>query len=236
MYEESIRFFTDFFQSDASILSILDADHTFANESLAKFYGIPGVTGPEWRRVDGVRKYGRGGILALSSTLAKQSGASRTSPILRGVWISETLLGDKLPKPPKDVPKLPEDEANTGKTVRQLVEKHSSDARCAVCHTRIDPYGFALEGYDAIGRRRAKDLGNRPIETHAKLKDGTTFEGLDGLRNYLLTKRRDTFVQQFCRKLLGYALGRGVQLVGRSAARRDAAEAGEERVPDFSGG
>jgi hypothetical protein len=212
MFEESVRFFTDFFQSDASILSILDADHTFVNESLAKFYGIPSVTGPEWRRVDGVRKYGRGGILGLATTLAKQSGASRTSPILRGAWVSETLLGEKLPKPPKDVPRLPEDEADSGKTVRQLVEKHSSDERCAVCHTRIDPYGFALEGYDAIGRRRTKDLGERPIETNAKLKDGTEFDGIDGLRNYLLTKRRDTFVQQFCRKLLGYAIGRGVQL------------------------
>jgi hypothetical protein len=170
------------------------------------------VTGPDWRRVDGVRKYGRGGILGLATTLAKQSGASRTSPILRGVWVSETILGEKLPKPPKDVPRLPEDEADSGKTVRQLVEKHSSDARCAVCHQKIDPYGFALEGYDAIGRKRTKDLGDRPIETQAKLKDGTEFDGLDGLRNYLLTKRRDTFVQQFCRKLLGYALGRGVQL------------------------
>lgn len=212
MYEETIRFFTDLFQNDRSILNVLDADYAFINESLAKHYGISGVAGPEWRRVDGVRKYGRGGILGLSTTLAKQSGASRTSPILRGVWVSETLLGEKLPKPPKDVPRLPEDEADSGKTVRQLVEKHSNDARCAVCHEKIDPYGFALEGYDAIGRRRTKDLGDRPIETNAKLKDGTEFDGLDGLRNYLLTKRRDTFVHQFCRKLLGYAIGRGVQL------------------------
>ena len=213
MYEESIRFFTDLFQNDRSILSLLDADHTFVNEALAKHYGIPGITGPEWRRVDGVRKYGRGGILGLSTTLAKQSGASRTSPILRGNWISEVLLGEKLPRPPKDVPQLPEDEAATeGKTVRQLVEKHTTDARCSVCHARIDPFGFALEGYDAIGRRRTKDLADRPIDTKAKLKDGSEFDGLDGLRTYLLTKRQDTFVYQFCRKLLGYALGRGIQL------------------------
>jgi hypothetical protein len=212
MYEESIRFFTDLFHRDGSILSILDADHTFVNEALAKHYGIPNVTGSEWRRIDGVRKYGRGGILGLSTTLAKQSGASRTSPILRGNWVSEVLLGEKLPRPPKNVPQLPEDEADTGKTVRELVEKHSSDARCAVCHSRIDAFGFALEGYDAIGRKRTKDLADRPIDTKAKLKDGTEFNGLDGLRDYLLTKRRDAFVQQFCRKLLGYALGRGVQL------------------------
>jgi hypothetical protein len=212
MYEEAIRFFTDLFQSDGSVLSLFDADHTFVNEALAKHYGIPGVSGPQWRRVDGVRKVGRGGILSLSATLAKQSGASRTSPILRGVWVSEVLLGEKLPRPPKDVPRLPEDEADTKLTVRQLVEKHSSDTRCAVCHARIDPFGYALEGFDAIGRRRTKDLGDRPIDTRAKLKDGTAFEGLDGLRDYLLTRRRDDILHQFCRKLLGYALGRSVQL------------------------
>ncbi len=212
MYEETVRFFTDLFQRDGSVLSLLDADHTFVNEALARHYGIPGVKGPGWRRIDGVRKYGRGGILGLSTTLAKQSGASRTSPILRGNWVSEVLLGEKLPRPPKDVPQLPEDEANVNLTVRQLVEKHSSDPRCAVCHSRIDAFGFALEGFDAIGRRREKDLGNRPINTRARLKDGTELDGIDGVRNYLLTKRRPDFVRQFCRKLLGYALARGVRL------------------------
>jgi hypothetical protein len=213
MYEESIRFFTDFFQNNRSVLNILDADYTFVNEPLAKHYGIPGVKGPEWRRVDGVRKFSRGGVLAQATTLAKQSGASRTSPILRGNWICEVLLGEKLPRPPKDVPRLPEDETATeGLTVRQLVEKHSSDPSCSRCHVRIDPYGFALESFDAIGRRRERDLANRPIETKAKVLDGTQFEDIDGLRDYLLTKRRDAFLRQFCRKLLGYALGRGIQL------------------------
>jgi hypothetical protein len=212
MYEEAIRFFTDAFQTDASVLALFDADHTFLNEALAKHYGIPGVTGTDWRRVDGVKQFGRGGILGLSATLAKQSGASRTSPILRGNWVAEVLLGDKLPRPPKDVPRLPEDEAAETLTVRQLSEKHSTDPRCYGCHARIDGYGFALEGYDAIGRARTKDLGNRPIDTHAKLFDGTSVEGADGLRDYLLTKKRDAVLRQFCRKLLGYALGRGVML------------------------
>jgi hypothetical protein len=212
MYEESIRFFTDLFQRDASVLSILDADHTCLNEDLAKHYGIPGVAGPHWRRVGGVKKYGRGGILGMATTLAKQSGASRTSPILRGNWVSEVLLGEKLPRPPKEVPRLPEDEADSKLSVRELVERHSIDPRCAVCHQRIDAFGFALEAFDAIGRRREKDLGNRKIDTSAKLKDGTTFDGLDGLRDYLVVKRRNDFLRQFCRKLLGYALGRGVQL------------------------
>jgi hypothetical protein len=208
MYEESIRFFTDLFQADRSVLSIFDADHTFLNESLAQHYGIPGITGAEWRRVDGVRQYRRGGILAQATTLSKQSGASRTSPILRGNWVSEVLLGEKLPRPPKDVPRLPEEEPNSGElTVRQLVERHTSDPRCSKCHIRIDPLGYALEGFDAIGRLRTN-----PVDTRARLQDGSEFDGIDGLRNYLVTNRRDPVVTQFCRKLLGYALGRGVQL------------------------
>ncbi|HWB10582.1 MAG TPA: DUF1592 domain-containing protein [Pirellulales bacterium] len=213
MYEEAIRFFTDLFQRDGSVLEIWDADHLFANEALARHYGIPDVTGNEWRRIDGARAYDRGGILGFAATLAKQSGASRTSPILRGNWVSEVLLGERLPRPPKDVPRLPEDETATeGLTVRQLVEKHSSDPRCSTCHARIDPLGFALEGFDAIGGRRDRDLSGRAIETRAKLLDGSQFDGLDGLRRYLLTARREAIVRQFCRKLLGYALGRGAQL------------------------
>lgn len=213
MFEESARFFTDLFQNNGSVLQILDADHTFLNEDLAKHYGISGISGPEWRRVDGIHKFSRGGILGQATTLSKQSGASRTSPILRGNWISEVLLGERLPRPPKDVPQLPDDEAAlAGLTVRQLVEKHSSDPKCAVCHQRIDAYGFSLEAFDAIGRWREKDLGDRPINTRVKAMDGAQFEGLAGLRGYLLSVRRDAFVKQFCRKLLGFALGREVQL------------------------
>jgi hypothetical protein len=212
MYEEAIRLVAGAFQSDASLLDLVGGDHTFLNEDLAKHYGIPGVTGPEWRRVDGVRKLGRGGVLGLGATLAKQSGASRTSPILRGNWVAETLLGDKLPRPPKDVPRLPEDEAAESLTQRQLVEKHASDPRCSGCHVRIDGYGFTLEGYDAIGRARTTDLGGRPIDARAKVFDGTEVDGAEGLRQYLLTKKRDAVVLQFCRKLLGYALGRAVLL------------------------
>jgi hypothetical protein len=213
MHEESILFFTDLFQNDGSPLSVFDADYTFLNERLARHYGIPGVIGQTWRRVDGVKKYGRGGVLALAAMLAKQSGASRTSPILRGNWVAEVLLGEKLPRPPKNVPQLPAAEVATGGlAVRQLVERHTSDARCAGCHSRIDPFGYALEAYDAIGRRRNRDMGGRPIDTLAQLRDGTRLEGLDGLRRYLTTTRRDGVIRQFCRKFLGYALGRGIQL------------------------
>lgn len=212
MYEESILFFQDLFQGDRRVTRILDADYTFLNERLAKHYGIPGVTGPQWRRVEGVRKYGRGGVLGLASVQTKQAGASRSSPVLRGNWVVETLLGEKLPRPPADVPSLPEAEGAGGLTMRQQVEKHTRNPSCAVCHVRIDPFGFALEKYDTIGRMRAKDLGGLPVDARAKLRDGTTFEGIDGLRTYLLTKKKDVIVRLFCRRLLGYALGRSLTL------------------------
>jgi hypothetical protein len=209
IYEESILFFQDLFQNDRPLERILDADYTYLNETLAKHYGIPGVSGQQWRLVDGVQKYGRGGILGLASVQAAESGASRTSPTLRGNWVSETLLGEKLPRPPPNVPKLREEESGSdGLSVRQLVEQHARVAECAVCHRRIDPLGFALEHYDAIGRFRDKDSGGVSIDCHAKLKDGSEFEGIDGLRHYLLTKKRDVVMRLFCRRLLGYALGR----------------------------
>ncbi|HXU77303.1 MAG TPA: DUF1592 domain-containing protein, partial [Methylomirabilota bacterium] len=212
MYEETIRFFTDFFQSNRPVLSILNADYAFLNGPLAQHYGIPGVASNEWRRVEGMQKFSRGGILGQGAVLAKQSGASRTSPILRGNWVAEALLGDKLPRPPKDVPRLPEDEATENLTVRQLTEKHTTDPRCAGCHSRIDAFGFALEGFDAIGRHRERDLANHPIDDRSRVADGTELDGFEGLRQYLLTRRRPDFLKQFCRKLLGYSLGRSVQL------------------------
>ncbi len=206
MYEETVRFFEDMFRNNGSILDLLNADHTFLNESLAMHYGIAGVQGSEWQRVTGIRSQQRGGILAMATVLASQSGASRTSPILRGNWVSETLLGERLPRPPPNVPQLPES-VPTGLTARQLIERHSSDPACAKCHARIDPYGFALEQYDAIGRVRANDA-----DTKTTLFEGQTIDGIDGLRDYLATQRRDDIVRNFCRKLLGYALGREVQL------------------------
>ena len=213
MYEESIRFFIDLFQRNGSVLEVLDADHTFVNEALARHYGIPNVNGPEWRRVDGIKSFGRGGILGMATLLSKQSGASRTSPILRGNWFVEMLLGEKLPKPPKNVPVLPESELDTnGLTMRQITERHREVASCAKCHDRIDPFGFALEGFDAIGRRRTNDLAGRPIDSNVQLKDGTKFADIGGLRDYVLVKRRNEFLRQFARKLVGYSLGRAVEL------------------------
>lgn len=202
MQEEVTLFFIDLIQNNRSILSLLDADHTFVNAELAKHYGFDLKS--DWQRIDGLRQNGRGGILGFAATLSKQAGASRNSAILRGTWLTEVVLGEKLPIPPKGVPVLPE-EAPANLTERQLIERHSRDANCIGCHKRIDPFGFALEGFDAIGRARQAD-------TKTVLPDGTAIDGIADLREYLLIKRRDDFLRQFCRKLLGYALGRSVQL------------------------
>ena len=212
MYEESIAFLTHVFQQDRSLLDVFDSDYTFVNDRLANFYGFQKEIAPgAWERVEGIRAYGRGGVLGLAATLSKQSGASRTSPILRGNWVSEVLLGEKLPRPPKDVPQL-SDSVPEGLTERQMIERHSSDVACAKCHRRIDPIGFALEAYDAIGRQRKQNPPGVPIDTQTVLPDGQPIDGLPGLRDYLMNQRRDAMIQQFCRKLLGYALGREVQL------------------------
>ena len=217
MYEESIRFFEDVFRADRTVIDILDADHTFLNQDLAKHYGIPNVSGAQWRRVSGVKRYSRGGILGMGTMLSKQAGASRTSPVLRGNWILETLLGGHLPKPPPSVPELPDDETKTdGLTVRQLVEKHRNIPSCAVCHGKIDPLGFALEGFDPIERRRDRDLAGRPIDTQVQLDGDVQFRDISGLREYLFKERREEFLNNFCRKLLGYALGRSVELSDES--------------------
>jgi hypothetical protein len=203
MQEEVTRFYIDLFQNNRSVLSLIDADYTFVNRPLAEHYELT-FEGEGWQRVDGLRDRGRGGLLGFAATLAKHSGASRTSAILRGTWLSEVILGEKIPNPPQGVPTLPE-EAPTGLSERQLIERHSSDEKCAGCHKRIDPFGFALEGFDAIGRLREAN-------TQTVLYDGTAIKGMSDLREYFLQKRSKDFLKQFSRKLLGFALGRSIQL------------------------
>lgn len=223
MYEEAIRFFVDLFQRDGSVLEILNADHVWVNAELARHYGIPGVEGAEWKRVERAGHYGRGGVLGMAAVLSKQAGASRTSPILRGNWLVETLLGEKLPKPPPNVPPLPQTEAETGElTVRDITEKHSKVPECAVCHVRIDPFGYALERYDAIGTRRDRDAAGRPIDVKVELPltGKPVVEDMAGLRRYLAEERGDEIVRVFCRKLLGYSLGRALKLSDKPLVER----------------
>ena len=213
MNEEAILLFKNLFQHGDPVIDLIDADHTFLNETLAKHYAIKGVVGDDFQRIEGVNEFGRGGILGLASVQSKQSGASRTSPILRGNWVVETLLGEKLPLPPPGVPQLPESKiGNDGLTMREITQRHVSDSQCAGCHRRIDPFGLALENYDPIGRLRENDLGGLPVDATAKLNDGTEFEGIVGLKRYLMTEKRDTIVRVFYQRLLGYSLGRAVSI------------------------
>ena len=214
MYKESLLFFEDTFRNNGSILDFIKADYVFLDRPLAEHYGEDvfnlwdnhKIKGNGWKRIEGARLHGRGGILGMSTVLSVNSGASRTSPILRGNWIYETLLGQKLPKPPLNVPVLPE-AIPENLTARQLIEKHSSSKECAKCHERIDPYGFALEQFDAIGRKRESSM-----DTSTVLYDGTKIDGIKGLQHYIVSQRLDDFLEQFCRKILGYSLGREVQL------------------------
>jgi hypothetical protein len=212
MNREATEFATDMIRNDRSVRNLLRADYTFLNDQLAQHYNIPGIEGTDFRRADGVSRFGRGGIVAMGSVLTKQSGALRTSPVLRGTWVVETLLGRAIPNPPDDVPQLDEDQVSKdGLTMRQVLERHRADATCSTCHAKIDPYGFALEAYDPIGRLRDADLHGNAIDARAEPQGRNAFEGLAGLQGYLL-EHQDEFIKQFCRKLLGYALGRTVEL------------------------
>jgi hypothetical protein len=205
--EEPVRFFEDSLRNNRPVEQLLTTDATVLNEALASFYGIPGVKGSEWRRVERLALHGRGGVLGLGAVLAKQSAAARTSPIKRGAWLAH-LLGDRLPKPPANVPPLPETPPD-GLTVRELTARHREDPSCAGCHDRIDPYGLAFETFDAIGRLRpANQL--KPGECRSTLRDGTEVDGFDGIRNYVVGTRRSDLLKTLARKLTGYALSRAL--------------------------
>jgi hypothetical protein len=203
--EEPVRWFEDMLVSDRPVVDLIAADAVVVNDVLAKHYGIPGVSGPEWRRVEKVAAAGRGGLLGLGAVLSKHCAASRTSPIKRGAWVAH-MLGERLPNPPPDVPPLPETPP-AGLTSREITEFHTKDSRCSGCHSRIDPYGMSLERFDALGRLRPA-AALKQGESRAALRDGTVLDDVAGLRDYIAGPRRDDFLRSLARKLTGYALGR----------------------------
>ena len=210
--EEPVRFFEELFINDQPVADVIAADAVVVNDVLAKHYGIPGVTGPQWRRVEKVSAYGRGGFLGFGAVIAKQSAAARTSPIKRGAWLVQ-VLGERLPKVPPDVPPLPETPP-AGLSVREITERHRADSKCAGCHVRVDPYGRAMERFDAIGRLRpASEL--KPGDTKGTLRDGTEIDDIAGLRNHFAGPRREDVLRTLARKLAGYALGRTVMTSDR---------------------
>ncbi len=205
------------FRDDRSVLDLLRADYTFVNNRLAELYGIPNVYGSHFRRVTLVDEKRRG-LLGHGSILTVTSYPNRTSPVLRGKWVLENLLGAPPPPPPPDVPALPEGSTTKPTTVRQRLEQHRANPTCASCHARMDPLGFPLENFDAIGQWREADR-DVPIDAMTVLPDGTTVDGPVAFRRALLA-RGEEFVTNFTEKLLTYALGRGVEYYDAPAVRR----------------
>jgi mono/diheme cytochrome c family protein len=215
MFEEPVRFIADLAGRDGSVLDLLYGDYTFVNAALARHYGVPSLEASspaEWVRLDDARRYGRGGLLPMSVFLTKNAPGLRTSPVKRGYWVARRLLGEHIPAPPDAVPELPADEAKLGElTLRDALARHRADKSCATCHEKFDSLGLVFEGYGPVGERRELDLGGRPVDTRAAFPGGAgEGAGLDGLTRYLRDKRQDDFVDNFCRKLLAYALGRGL--------------------------
>jgi hypothetical protein len=207
----------DILREDRSVVDLLNANFTYLNERLARHYQIADVHGSNFRRVS-LTDSDRFGLLGQGSILTVTSYPTRTSPVLRGKWILENLLGTPPPPPPANVPDL-KDHTEDGRalSLREQMEKHRADSTCASCHARMDPLGFALENYDGVGKRRTKDADGA-IDTSGSLPDGTKFQGPRGLRDLLLS-RRDQFVETFTEKLLTYALGRGLEYYDQPAVR-----------------
>tara|TARA_R110002096_G_scaffold16106_33_gene55240 strand:- start:7546 stop:9861 length:2316 start_codon:yes stop_codon:yes gene_type:complete len=223
MRNETERFFHTILVENRSVLEFLDADFTFLNEQLARHYGIGGVKGGNFRRVslsdrDRTR---RGGVLGHASILTITSNPTRTSPVSRGNWVLENLLGTPPPPPLEGIPDLEETKkrAGTKLTMRQQLEMHREDPLCASCHARMDPIGFALENYDGIGRWRDQEEG-QPIDPAGKLYTGEQFKGAEDLKQLLAEKKGEAFAQNLSEKLLTFALGRGVEYYDQPALNK----------------
>jgi hypothetical protein len=212
-------------RDDRSVVDLLNSDYTFVNQRLAEHYGIRGVYGAEFRRV-AITDSRRKGLLGQASILAVTSYPNRTSPTVRGKWVMEQLLGTPPPPPPANVPSLKEDPVVRTMTMRERMEEHRANPTCAVCHRTMDPLGFSLENFDGLGRwRDTTGAGTGAIDASGVLPDGAKFNGPEGLRE-LLVSRKDQFVDVFTERLLTYALGRGVEAYDQPAIRkitRDAA-------------
>lgn len=214
MYQEPIHFLSNLIQNNESITSIVKAEHTYVNGLLAEHYGMPSVPDDAgWVRIEDASEYGRGGVLPMSVFLTQNSPGLRTSPVKRGYWVVRRILGQRIPPPPPNVPELPADEKDLGDlSVRDVLATHRENKSCSVCHEKFDSFGISFEGFGPIGEKRQKDMGGRAIDSQVEFPNGTTGEGVDGLRDYLMTDRKDDFVDNFCRKLLAYALGRSLIL------------------------
>lgn len=222
--QETELLFDSIVREDRSVLNLLRSDYTFLNERLAQHYEIPHIYGSRFRRVQLPADSQRGGLLRHGSVLTVTSYATRTSPVLRGHWILKNLLGAPPPPPPDDVPDLQDNTVDSTLSIRERLQAHRANATCAACHNQMDPLGFALENFDAVGRWRELDQG-RPVDASGSFPGGPSFDGVAGLEESLL-QQPDLLVGTLAEKLLTYALGRGVEYHDGPAIRkivRDAA-------------
>ncbi len=227
MEKETELFFAAILNENRSVLDFLRADFTFLNDRLAQHYGISGVEGDNFRRVS-LKGTKRAGLLTHASVLTLTSNPNRTSPVKRGKWILENLLGSPPPPPPPDIPPL-NDRKDAGQklSLRQRLEEHRKNPSCASCHARMDPIGFALENFDAVGKWRTVD-GKFAIDASGEFPTGETINGARELRSFLLEKRREEFVRCFAEKMLIYALGRGLEVYDRCAIDEIIKKAGKD--------
>ena len=224
--QETELFFDSILSEDRSVLDLVKADYTFLNERLAKHYGIPHIYGSRFRRVAVDEKSRRGGLLRHASILTVTSYATRTSPVIRGQWVLKNLVGTPPPPPPPEVPALTENIVSAQLPIRERLEQHRANETCASCHNLIDPVGFALENFDAVGRWRDSE-GGRPVDASGGFPGGSEFSGVAGLEQALLD-RPELFVQTLTEKLLTFALGRGVEYYDARAVRKIVREASEK--------
>lgn len=223
MRDETAMFFNSLVRANRPITELIDADYTYLNEELARLYHIQGVEGQQMRRVKLANKQ-RGGIFGHGSLLAVTSFPGRTSPVVRGKWILDSVLGTPPPPPPPNVSELSEDLEDNGRlSFREKLELHRSKPNCYACHSQMDPLGFSLQQYDWFGRYRRR-LGGKRIDSTGELPDGTKFKGLDGLKRVIVQQRHDDLVRQLSQKMLSYALGRQLEYYDELAIRNIAAK------------
>ena len=239
MFQEPIRFIEDIVAKNRSVLNILYGNYTFVNPVLAQHYGMPEVTGDAntWVRVDDAGRYGRGGLLPMAVFLTQNSPGLRTSPVKRGNWVVQRVLGVRIPPPPPVVPELPSDESKSELPVRDMLAKHRQNPMCAACHSRFDSFGLAFEGYGPVGDARTKDLAGRPVDTAVVYPGGIPGTGVDGLQTFIREYRQKEFVGNLCRKLLAYSLNRSLQLSDESLIERMESQLEANEYPlRFAGG
>ena len=225
--EETRHLFGDLMERDASVLELINSEHTFLNERLATHYGIPNVVGSHFRRVDLRPEWHRGGLLRHGSILMATSYATRTSPTIRGSWVLENIVGTPPPPPPPNVPEIEKKKPGEELSFREMLAEHRDNVACASCHDLIDPVGFALDEYDAVGRYR-NTIEGQPVDARGKLPDGQTVDGVEELEEGILSNP-ELFVMVLTKKLMTYGLGRTLTEADGAAIRRVVSSA----APDY---